>query len=99
MAALHCVNPFREESPAQRKVEQQQYRTSLNQLFVQHKCTVLFKMNEGTRIRVRTGAGMSDFTDVGAVVGQGTLGGALSPGQDTKTVYALAPNPTSIAKQ
>ena len=31
---------------AQRKVEQQQYSTSLNQLFVQHKCTVLFKMNK-----------------------------------------------------
>ena len=43
---LHCVNPFREKSPAQRKVEQQQYRTSLNQLFVQHKCTVLFKIND-----------------------------------------------------
>ena len=43
VAALHCVNPYREESPVQRKVEQQQYRTSLNQLFVQLKCTVLFE--------------------------------------------------------
>ena len=40
-------------------------------------CRLWYKMNEGTRIRVRTGAGMSEFTDVGAVVGQGTLGGAL----------------------
>ena len=40
-------------------------------------CRLWYKINEGTRIRVRTGAGMIQFTDVGAVVGQGTLGGAL----------------------
>ena len=40
-------------------------------------CRLWYKINEGTRIRVRTGAGMSEFTDAGAVVGQGTLGGAL----------------------
>jgi hypothetical protein len=40
-------------------------------------CRLWYKINEGTRIRVRTGAGMSQFTEVGAVVGQGTLGGAL----------------------
>ena len=40
-------------------------------------CRLWYKINEGTRIRVRTGAGMSKFTDAGAVVGQGTLGGAL----------------------
>ena len=40
-------------------------------------CRLWYKINQGTRIRVRTGAGMSQFTDVGAIVGQGTLGGAL----------------------
>jgi hypothetical protein len=40
-------------------------------------CRLWYKINEDTRIRVRTGAGMSQFTEVGAVVGQGTLGGAL----------------------
>ena len=40
-------------------------------------CRLWFKINEGTRIRVRTGAGLSQFADAGAVVGQGTLGGAL----------------------
>ena len=44
VVALHCLNPCRELSPAQREVEQQQYRTSLNQLFVQHKCTVMLKI-------------------------------------------------------
>ena len=46
VAALQCLNPLREESPVQRKGEKQPYRTSLNQLFVQHKCTVLFKIND-----------------------------------------------------
>ena len=36
-----------------------------------------FKLNENTRIQVRTGAGTTRFQDVGAVVGQGMLGGAL----------------------
>ena len=36
-----------------------------------------YKLNQDTRIRVRTGAGISDYTEVGAVVGQGTIGGAL----------------------
>ena len=36
-----------------------------------------YKLNQDTRIRVRTGVGMSEYTDVGAVVGQGTIGGAL----------------------
>ena len=35
------------------------------------------KMQDDTKIRVRTGAGMSEYGDVGAVLGQGTLGGAL----------------------
>ena len=36
-----------------------------------------YKLNQDTRIQVRTGVGMSEYTDVGAVVGQGTIGGAL----------------------
>jgi hypothetical protein len=36
-----------------------------------------YNLNQDTRIRVRTGAGMSEFSDAGAFVGQGTLGGAL----------------------
>ena len=36
-----------------------------------------FKLNENTRIQVKTPAGMSEFGHVGAVVGQGTIGGAL----------------------
>ena len=40
-------------------------------------CRIWYKLNSGTRIRVRTGAGISDYSEVGAVVGQGTMGGAL----------------------
>ena len=36
-----------------------------------------YKLNDQTKIQVRTGAGMSSFGNVGAVVGQGMLGGAL----------------------
>ena len=36
-----------------------------------------YNLNDKTQIRVRTGAGVSDAGDVGAVVGQGTIGGAL----------------------
>ena len=36
-----------------------------------------YKLNMNTQIQVRTGAGMSEYADVGAVVGQGTIGGAL----------------------
>ena len=35
------------------------------------------KLNENTQIRVKTGVGMTEYTNVGAVVGQGTMGGAL----------------------
>ena len=35
------------------------------------------KLNANTKIQVRTGVGMSQFGSVGAVVGQGMLGGAL----------------------
>ena len=35
------------------------------------------KLNTNTKIQVRTGVGMSQFGNVGAVVGQGMLGGAL----------------------
>ena len=36
-----------------------------------------FKLNQDTRIQVRTPAGMSEYASVGPVVGQGTIGGAL----------------------
>ena len=36
-----------------------------------------YKLNQGTVIRVRTGVGLSDPGEVGDVVGQGTIGGAL----------------------
>jgi hypothetical protein len=36
-----------------------------------------YKLNESTQIRVRTGAGMSQYAKVGPVLGQGTLAGAL----------------------
>ena len=35
------------------------------------------KLNKFTRIRVKTGWGTSEFSEVGAVLGQGTLGGTL----------------------
>ena len=37
---------------------------------------IWYKLNEGTNIKVRTGAGMSESLVIGVVVGQGTLGGA-----------------------
>ena len=36
-----------------------------------------YKLNSNTRIQVRTGAGLTKFGEVGAVVGQGMIGGAL----------------------
>ena len=36
-----------------------------------------FKLNENTNIQVRTGVGLTKYGRVGAVVGQGMLGGAL----------------------
>ena len=38
---------------------------------------IWYKLNKDTQIKVRTGVGMSDKAEVGAVVGQGTIGGAL----------------------
>ena len=35
------------------------------------------KLNENTKIKVRTGVGESESVEVGGVVGQGTIGGAL----------------------
>ena len=34
-----------------------------------------YKLNEDTRIQVRTGAGMTCVGEVGAVIGQGMIGG------------------------
>jgi exonuclease III len=36
-----------------------------------------YKLNDNTEIRVRTGAGVSEEANVGAVIGQGTIAGAL----------------------
>ena len=35
------------------------------------------KLNDKTEIYVKTGVGLTEYTEVGAVVGQGTMGGAL----------------------
>ena len=40
-------------------------------------CRLWYKLNENTRIRVKTGAGFTNYTEAGALVGQGTIGGAL----------------------
>ena len=64
-----------------------------------------YKINEGTWITVRTGAGLSQFADAGAVVGQGTVGWALvsqavlyegireqfSPGGEDELTYGSVP--------
>ena len=36
-----------------------------------------YKLNEDKRIKVRTGVGMTRFGQMGAVIGQGMVGGAL----------------------
>ena len=35
------------------------------------------KLNDKTEIYVKTGVGLTEYTEVGAVVGQGTMDGAL----------------------
>ena len=64
-----------------------------------------YKLNQNTKIRVRIGAGMSEYAEVGAVVGQGTIAGALasqavldegirdnfSPGDGDQLNYGLIP--------
>ena len=40
-------------------------------------CRLWYKLNEDTQIRVRTGAGLTEYSGAGSLVGQGTLGGAL----------------------
>jgi hypothetical protein len=40
-------------------------------------CKLWYELNRGTKIRVRTGVGMTEFVEAGALVGQGTIGGAL----------------------
>ena len=39
---------------------------------------MIFKMNENIRIRVKTPVGMTDYTDTGMGVGQGTVDGAIN---------------------
>ena len=41
-------------------------------------CRLWAKLNLDTRVRVRTGAGTTDWGEVGPCVGQGTIGGALA---------------------
>ena len=65
-----------------------------------------YKLNENTKIQVKTnGAGLSTPGDVGAVIGQGTIGGALvsqavlddgvkehfTPAGDTQLQYGSVP--------
>jgi hypothetical protein len=64
-----------------------------------------YKLNQNTRIRVKTGVGMSGYAEVGAVVGQGTIGGAVvsqavldeavseefHPGGENEVSYGLVP--------
>ena len=64
-----------------------------------------YKLNENTKIRVRTGVGMSEYAEVGSVLGQGTLGGALisqavldegvmsqfTPGEEGQPAYGSIP--------
>jgi hypothetical protein len=40
-------------------------------------CRLWYNLNRNTKIRVRTGAGMTEYTEAGAIVGQGTIGGGL----------------------
>ena len=40
-------------------------------------CKLWYELNRGTKIRVRTGVGMTEYVEAGALVGQGTIGGAL----------------------
>ena len=49
------------------------YRIGVNK----KACRTWFLLNKKTRISVKTGVGMTEECDVGEVVGQGTMGGAL----------------------
>ena len=40
-------------------------------------CRLWYNLNKNTKIRVRTGAGMTEYTEAGGIVGQGTITGAL----------------------
>ena len=51
--------------------------TCLNQKADPKAVRLWLKLNQCTKIQVRTGAGMTKYAEVGAVVGQGMLGGAL----------------------
>ena len=53
------------------------YLTGLKRVANPKLVRLWYKLNDSTRIRVRTGAGLSDYADAGAIVGQGTIGGAL----------------------
>ena len=53
------------------------FLASLNRGADQKACFLWSKLNADTQIRVRTGAGISNYVGVEAVVGQGTIGVAL----------------------
>ena len=40
-------------------------------------CRLWYKLNGNTKIKVKTAAGLTSYTEAGALVGQGTIGGAL----------------------
>ena len=40
-------------------------------------CKLWYELNRGTKIRVRTEVGVTDYVEAAALVGQGTIGGAL----------------------
>ena len=68
-------------------------------------CRLWYNLNRNTKIRVRTGAGMTEYTEAGAIVGQGTIGGGLvsqgvidegikdnfAPGGGDELIYGLVP--------
>ena len=49
-------------------------------------CRLFFKLNEDTRVRVRTGCGYSDWGEVGDILGKGS-GGAAKVQEDRPCVW------------
>ena len=52
-------------------------KTCLKRGVDQNAVRLWYKLNDNTKIQLRTGAGMTDYAEVSAVFGQGTLGRAL----------------------
>ena len=51
--------------------------TSLKRGANSKACKLWYELNRGTKIRVKTGVGMTEYVEAGAIVGQGTIGRAL----------------------